>query len=249
MSTAGQYRTGVRGNEASQSRFQQLRLAAPSLLALLGCFLLLGAALGGVFRVRHVTVIGANLPTDTIVQAAAVTGQNIFTVRSDQIIARLASVREIEVSKVDTSFPDGVTIYASLRQAAVAWHTGSALYEVDQAGAVIRQVTTTTVPIIQGADAHGQIGPGMVEAVLYAQQVLPKVANGAIASFQVTPQNGFEIVGKTGWTAIVGEGAPQLMATRVSTLVEILKKAPLHTGQLRLVDLRPSQPFARFIGS
>lgn len=220
-----------------------------SILALLLCMGLLGTAAGGTFRVRSIRVVGANLPTTAIIQTAGVRGDNIFAVRSDDIVRRLAAVRQIVVLRVATTFPDRVTIYARMRQAIVAWRDGAALYELDPDGRIVRQVTTTALPIIAGRGGPGPLGPGVVEAVRYAVQTLPTAPNGSIAALELGPHTGLTIVGRAGWTADVGRGTPQTLVDRIATLVALLDKLQGQPRRLQSVDLRYPAPDAHLTGS
>jgi cell division septal protein FtsQ len=204
--------------------------------------------MGGAFRVRQVQVVGANLPVDTMVQTAGVAGQNIFLVRSDEVVARLSTLRDIDVWRVDTVFPDHVTIYARLRVASAAWQDGKTLYLLDWDGRVIRQVATTTLPIISGVAGSRLLGPGMVRAVQQAVKVLPGVPQGAIAAFRLGPTAGLTIVGRSGWKADIGTGTPQTLVNRVVTLAAFLTTMRARAARLTFIDLRYHFPYARFAG-
>jgi cell division septal protein FtsQ len=216
------------------------------LLACLGC--LIGAA-SGRFTVRQVRVVGANVPSDAVVSASGLVGQNIFTVQSDSVVRRLSSVREIAVRRVETDFPDTVTIYALMRTPLVAWRDGKALYELDPEGRIIRQVTATSLPIVIGPAASGSLGPGVVQAVRYAVVTVPHAPNGAIATLRFEPRNGLTITGRAGWTAVIGRGRPQTMVDRIATLSAVLVKVQARPDHLVFVDLRYRSPFARFSGA
>src|SRR5437868_7419236 len=98
-----------------EGRRWSIHAAIWPLLALAVCMACLGAVIGGLFTVRQVQVVGNRLPVSAIVGAADVSGQNIFSVRSDTVIGRLGRVPEIVVQRVDISFPDRVIIYARVR--------------------------------------------------------------------------------------------------------------------------------------
>jgi cell division septal protein FtsQ len=214
-----------------------------SLAALLVCLTGLATVVLGMFRIQHVEVVGAGLPASTIRQVAGVTDQNVFTVQSDQVVARLASIHEIVVGRVDTTFPDKVTIYAQERTPMVVWQTGKKRYELDPDGNVIRAVTVTTLPIIDGVvPQHGRIGPGIIAAVRYAVQTLPGVPNGTISIFHVGPARGLVIVGHAGWTAVIGRGSAQTLADRIATLASTLTKLQKRGLRLTRVDLRFPNP-------
>lgn len=234
---------------SGQARQRRVPAVLWSLLALAGCAAFLGASFAGTFRVREVRVVGADQARGRIMQAAGVTGQNIFTVRSDQIVARLEQVRDVMVQRVDTSFPDTVTIYARPRTALIAWQTGRNLYELDPDGRIIRQVTRTFLPVIVGGDTAGALGPGVVEAVRYAVENLPSAPDGGIATFRFEPASGLTIVGRSGWTALVGTGSVQILVNRIATFAAFLTTIHRQARHFQFVDLRFRVPYARSTGS
>jgi cell division septal protein FtsQ len=218
-------------------------------LALLACVAGLVAAFAGIFTVRQIDVIGSNLPRTAIAQVADVSGHNIFRVRSDAVVSRLGTIPQIIVQRVQTSFPDRVTIYARERIAMAAWRqSGGGLFLVDPNGRIISQVTSTNLPIIQGTAAGSKLGPGVVAAVRYAVQQLPGEPNGAIAGFRFDRGTGLTITGRTGWTADVGRGSPQTLTNRVATLAGFLVRIRNRPQQLKSVDLRYRSPYATFVG-
>jgi cell division septal protein FtsQ len=215
-------------------------------LALFLCAALLGAALGGALRVRRVVVVGNGLPVSAIVQAAGVQGENIFAVRSDQVVARVAQVPQIVVDRVEVSFPDRVTIYARLRVPVVAVQAPGGLYRLDANGAVIDRIRVSQLPVISEPEGARGVGPGVVAAVRYAVQALAAVPGGSIKAFRYTTGNGLSIVGSAGWTAALGAGPPQAMVDRVGTLAALLRKIQSRPDHLKFVDLRLSAPYAKF---
>jgi cell division septal protein FtsQ len=217
--------------------------------ALLVCAGLLAVAAAGLFRVKHVEVVGAHVPVARIVRTAGVTGQNVFTVRSDQVVARVSRIREIVVERVDTTFPDRVTIYATERTPAVAWLSGTHLYELDANGSMIRKVVTTRLPVIAGPEPQAPVGQGVVQGVRYAVHALASVPGGSIARFRYDARTGLTIDGSAGWTAAVGSGTPQRVVDRIATLAGLLVSTRNRPGSLQFVDLRLSSVYARFRGA
>lgn len=237
--------TGVRAPRTASPATAGSRRVFYSFLLLIAALGLLGVMLSGYFRVRQVEVVGAGVPRQEIVQTSGVTGQNIFTVRSDEVVDRLNTIGQIAVQRVDTSFPGHVTIYARLRVAMVAWRRGNALYLLDPDGRIISQVGATKLPIISSANGSGALGPGVVAAVREAEQILPSAPGGAIAGFSFDNESGLTISAVAGWRAILGTGTPQTMVTRVAALVEFLKETANRPG-LQTVDLRGRSPFAHY---
>ena len=241
--------TGVR-RQTPQQKAESRSRPQPlvwSLLLLAISISLLAAMLDGKFRVQHVTVAGRGLPRGEVIRASGLMGQNIFSVRSDQVIERLAAVGQIAVQRVDTSFPNQVTIYARRRVPMVGWRRGQSLFLLDPDGRIIRQVRTTTLPIITGTDGNDTLGPGAVTAVREAVRLLPATPGGAIAGFTYDRRSGLSITGAAGWHAIVGTGSPQTMVTRVAILVSVLRQKPQNNGlPLRLVNLRGPGPYVHY---
>lgn len=219
----------------------------PTILALLICLGTLAVAFAGVFKVTTVEVIGAGLPQTRIAAASGVLGTNIFTVKSDAVVARLGSMREIVVSQVETSFPHRVIIHAQVRPSLVAWQMPAGLFVLDLDGRVIKQVAHTKLPIIVGADRNGGLGAGVVQAVRYAVQALPTAPQGAIATLGYDQPSGLTITGRAGWHAIVGTGNPVSLVQRISELVAVLQKASKFGESLATLDLRYPKPIARFV--
>ena len=252
LGTAPRMRTGFGEGGITTHRIVRPRRvqAACSLLLLVACLGFLGAAAAGSFRVRRVEVVGHDLPRATIIRVAGVMGKNIFRVRSDAVVARLDAVRSIVVRRVDTAFPDTVTIYASARAPLVAWQQGRSLFELDADGRVIRQVRRTDLPVIIGADRTQRVvaAPDMVRAVRYAVQTLPAVPDGAIETFQLDGRSGLTIIGRTGWTAEIGTGTEQTLVNRVATLAAVLARMHSQARRLKYANLRYRVPYARYSG-
>ncbi len=240
---------GVQSRRAPRTGSAPRMLSRAPLVSILGlcvCLLLLGLAGGGFFTVKTVNVVGTNLPVAQIQQAAGVSGQNIFTVRSDQVIDNVATISSVEVTKVETSFPGMVTIYARMRQPVLAWQSAHGLFLLDVTGHVIARVPTTSFPIVAGGSQppNGDI----IAGIRYAVSALPAAPNGTIAGFVMDPRTGLNIDGKTKWKAVLGSSNAQTMVGRVATLVSVLQAASTRGQSVSYVDLRYKEPFYRVSG-
>lgn len=238
------HRTKISGRARQQATSTSVRTGIHpvvwSLVALGASLGILAAIFAGTFRVQQVRVVGNGLPRGEIIQRSGVLGQNVFTIQSDQVVSRLAGVGIIAVRRVDTSFPDQVTIYARRRIAMVGWRRGQALYLLDPDGRIIEQVRTTRLPIIASARDGSQLGPGVVTAVREAVRLLPAAPRGAIAGFTYGPKSGLIIDGTAGWRAVLGRGSPLKMVTRVATLVSLLQRFKVQGPDPWIVLNRPS---------
>jgi cell division septal protein FtsQ len=214
----------------------------------MACLGFLAAAVAGEFRVRHVDVIGVGVASDEVIQASDVVGENIFTLRSDQVVSRLAALPDIEVLRVDTSFPSSVKIYVHRRLAVAAWNENGQLFAVDARGVVLSRLKSTRLPLVTGASPNGHLDPGTVAAVIYAWQTLPAQPNGALSTIRYDPLTGLTLVARGEWTASVGKGTPLRLVSRVATLASFLHNSQVRGKVLRYVDLRYRPAYARFAG-
>jgi cell division septal protein FtsQ len=195
----------------------------------------LAACVFGLFTVRSVQIVGTNLPTALMVQAAAVSGQNIFSVRSDQVIQRLGSVPSIDVTSVTTDFPDRVVIHATARRPVVIWRSPHGALLVDRYGHVIGPAGSAMLPSIASPQLPGSDG---IAAALYATRLLPPEPDGTVAGLVADPRLGLTIRGVSGWRAVLGSGAAQVLVTRVATLQSLLAAIAQHNQRLAYADLR-----------
>jgi cell division protein FtsQ len=237
-------RQTARTGAQTPSRSGRNRQLVPIVL-LAGCLAALAAVGAGVFKVRTVEVRGANIPAAQIAAAAQVTGQNIFMVRTDDIIDRLDQLPAIEVTKVETAFPDRVIIYAQPRTPAIAWQTRDGIHLIDATGVDIGPVTRTRLPLVVGGDRPPSAD--MVEAIQYAVSALPRAPGGTIAGFSLDPSTGLAVNAQAGWKAVLGRGTAQTLVKRVATLVALLralvgKQPPVY------IDLRYREPYYKVAG-
>ncbi|GAC1644004.1 MAG: hypothetical protein NVS4B2_33650 [Chloroflexota bacterium] len=217
-----------------------------TIAALLVSCTLLGATVAGYFRVHHVVVVGGSANAEAVARTAAITDRNIFTVRSDDVVRRLAVFKTFDVQRVDTTFPDRVTVYVHVRRRFLAWQDGPTLYEVDPQGRIVGQVRSTRLPVIQGMAAGGELEPGIVQSVRYAAETLPGAPNGAVAVFRTDPKSGLVIVGRMGWTAYAGQGTPQQLVNRIAWLRSLLADPHVRHRRIQSVDLRYTTPVLRY---
>jgi hypothetical protein len=218
----------------------------PTVVALAGVLVICGMAIGGFFTVRHVEVIGNGLPTSEIVQKADVSGKNIFRLRSDDVVTRLAQIPSVEVIHVDTSFPSTVRIFARLRQPYVAWQTGDVIQVVDASGNIIGTTNlSTSLPIIVGPPHAPPPAFAVMQAARYAATLLPPAPNGAIRRSQIDVKLGMVVVGRSGWQAVIGTGDPQTMVGRVATVAALLRTVYKQRQVLTFADVRFRTPYYR----
>jgi cell division septal protein FtsQ len=239
-----------------QSGYREQRsLAARSLL--LSCVLLC-ASIGAfifvlvspVFRISHIVVVGAHVPANQLAAAARISGKNIFTVRTADILRRLQQIPEVIITGVSLDLPNTLTISAQLRRPVVAWAQVGALYLVDGQGRVLYRVQHTNLPIVHDYTSE-HIRPGdylnaaVTRAVIYTQQML---ANSRIEEYSLGQQRGIIIRSADGWQAVLGIPTGRALATRIAILRALLTQTQHHDQHLLYVDLRYRIPYATFAG-
>jgi cell division septal protein FtsQ len=238
-------RTTRRFKSSRQAGSSRIHPAIPSIVALVLVLAALTAIVQGTYRVRRVDIVGTNVPSTAIAKAADVLGHNIFRLRSDAIIRRLAAVPSVEVSRVTTTFPDTVTIFARVRTAYAAWQVGGVIELLDDTGRIIGQTKWTSLPVILGLPGMHPPGFAVLQAARYALQALPSAPDGAVLHLQTDPKLGLVIIGRSGWQAVVGSGAAQLLVQRVATLSALLIAIARRSQRLQYADLRYREPYYR----
>lgn len=208
---------------------------------------LLATASVGIFTVRSVDIVGNNLPRDAMAQAAGVTGQNIFAVRSDDVVSRVSAIPSIRVLRVEIAFPDRVVIHASVREPIVGWRRATGISLIDDTGQKVGESSGTQLPIITGG-----VSPpsrAVVLAVRFAAHFLAETINGIPSGYSQNSSGGLTISGKSGWTAIVGRGSAGLLIRRIATLGALLKELAKTSKQLGTVDLRTQNAVFKLAGT
>jgi len=223
----------------SQAPLYTAGALALSVLALCACLV-------GVFKVQTIQVVGAGLPAAAMADAAAVSGQNVFTVRSDLVIDRMASLPAVEVTRVETDFPDRVVIYARLREPAIAWQSAHGTLLIDRYGHVLGPATRSTLPLVSGPQPPDS---DTITAVKYALRLLPAAPDGAVAGFSLDRSTGLSIHGRSGWQAVLGSGTAQNLVIRIANLQVVLNTVARNGQRLATADMRHGGAFYHVRGS
>jgi cell division septal protein FtsQ len=238
-------RTVRRIKSSQQVGSPRIHPAIPSTAALILVLAALTAIVQGAYRVRRLDIVGTNVPATAIAKAAGVLGHNIFRLRSDAIVRRLDALPSVEVSRITTTFPDTVTIFAIVRTPYAAWQVGGVVNLLDDTGRIIGQTKSTSLPVILGLPGMHPPGFAVLQAARYALQSLPTAPDGTVLHVQMDPKLGLVIVGQSGWQAVVGSGTPQLLAQRVATLSALLVAIAHRSQSLQYADLRYREPYYR----
>lgn len=193
-----------------------------------------GAMSSDLFTMRA-TEVGGNTWTsdDAILAALALpAGQNVFTIRTTELEARLEELPAVAGATVGVALPDRVVVDVAERLALVAWKVGDRTFLVDADGVLFGEVTDEAADAAGAADAlphvtdrrvastgltiGSTLDPVSLDAALrLGSLTAADVGSSATRlSIRVDDGNGFVLHGEpAGWNAIFGFYTPTLRTT------------------------------------
>lgn len=187
------------------------RLIAVAVLAVQVTLLVLALTLP-VFKVKTVAITGTRLVTQaSVLAAAAVPHQSIFTLDADSIRARVAALPWVESATVVTDLPATVRIDVTERTPAVRLRRdGEDLYVADDGATMpadsgISSLWTSTPPLLdERAGSPQPIDPALLRILEVTAQRFPSVFGCSVAAFRWDVDGEFSIWTSTGWRAVLG---------------------------------------------
>ncbi|MEO5964759.1 MAG: FtsQ-type POTRA domain-containing protein, partial [Candidatus Limnocylindrales bacterium] len=234
-------RPGARpGGAGRRSRPVQRRSAgitpvrAGALLALLvAAGGLYGAVSSGAFTARATTVTGNTWTSpDAVLAALAVTpGQNVFTIRTTDLEARLEDIPAISGADVSVALPGEIRVAVRERAALVTWKVGDRTFLVDVKGTLFGELgpeppaAAAAIPVIDDRragsavlDVGSTLDGVSLDAALRLASLTPADVGSSAASLaiRIDDENGFVVRGQpAGWSAIFGFYTPTLRQTEL----------------------------------
>ncbi len=194
--------------------------------ALLAVLVTAGAVFGltttSAFGFERIEISGALLtPTSDVEAAAAVTtGQNLVSLSTEPIAARILGLPSVRGVAVSVGLPDTLHISLEERRPIVVWQVGSIRYAVDSGGMLFADVTddpggvTASIPVVVDDRAEatayrvrGNLDPVTLDAATRIASLTPSQIGSHAASLavHVTDERGFTVSsGPDGWVAIFG---------------------------------------------
>lgn len=235
--------------------------AGALLVTLAGLAGLYGLSVSSAFTVHKTEVSGAVWTSeDTILAALAVpSGQNVFTVSSTQLAARLEGIPALRGVRITVSLPDTVSVAVSERQALLVWQADGHRFLVDDSGLLFGQLDDAappeaqTLPVVVDARAASsslQVGatldPVVLDAALRLGSLKPDDIGSAAQSLTVRldDTDGFTVAAvPSAWTAVFGFYTPTLRTTdlipgQVRLLRSLLYGREANVGRIILADDR-----------
>ena len=231
--TATRPAAGVRRTRSVKRRSAGLTpTRAGALLALLVSLAgLYGATSSGAFSVRHTEITGVTwTPQDAVVDALAIPdGQNLFTLSTRDLAARLAAIPAIRDASITVALPDEVRVAVAERVALLVWEAAGERYLVDEDGLLFGRLdeaapsAADALPIVddsRGAAAALTVGSTLDPVILDAARRLGSLRPADLGTaatrlgIRLDDQDGFTLTADpVGWSAVFGFYTPALRTT------------------------------------
>jgi cell division septal protein FtsQ len=203
-----------------------------------GALLVLLASLAAVYGVgnsdaftaREVAIDGATWTSTQAVRAAVALapGQNLFTLRTGPIEARLEALPAVRRAEVSVALPDTLRVVLLERQPLLAWGAGDRQLLVDEDGLLFAELPRETVlpdplplvddrrPEVAALRVGGRLDPVTLDAALRLGSLVPADVGSAAAALTIRldDTDGFLLESVPGgWTAVFGFYTPTLRTT------------------------------------
>ncbi len=231
--TATRPAAGVRRTRSVKRRSAGLTpTRAGALLALLVSLAgLYGATSSGAFSVRRTEITGVTwTPQEAVVDALAIPdGQNLFTLSTRDLAARLAAIPAIRDASITVALPDEVRVAVAERVALLIWEAAGERYLVDEDGLLFGRVdeaptaAADALPIVddgRGAAAALTVGSTLDPVILDAARRLGSLHPADLGTaatrlgIRLDDQDGFTLTADpVGWSAVFGFYTPALRTT------------------------------------
>lgn len=227
---------------------------APRWLALLTavtCFVsVLAMLMSGAFTVEQVVVRRESASASEVItratQLSHVVGHNIFLLNAQRVAREVADIPSVLHARVIPRLPNVIEIEIVERTPIATWHTGNAVYLVDDQGYAVAEATpespNTGLLMVKDSTGRGlQLGERVNQRSLLAARELVRAlpAAGTAAKEVEYSPHGLVLITDSGWRIIFGE-TDNLNAklANLATIVELAKKENL---KIAVLDLRPTE--------
>lgn len=200
------------------------------------------------YTVRDIQIEGAQaLSVDDVVELAGASGESIWLVDTDRIVARLQESAYVESAAASVSLPDRLTITLTERRPEVRWRAQGVNYLVDADGRVLgvdRSATLTNTLVIDDRSPR-ELRPNDrvdAEALKLGQLIAVRLP----AELGLTPA-GIGWDAGTGVFVTTGDGRTIVFGEidRFDQKLAILELLLQDGTGFTYLDLRPSTPYYR----
>jgi len=201
-------------------------------------------------RVESLRVVGNRLvPTEQVLAAAGVAGQNVFLLGSHQAERAVLAIKPIQSARLVFTWPNVATLEIVERKPFAIWQTAGASYLVSQEGIVLAPgAGETQLLVISDGDAGpvavGDLVDGEVLAqAAYLATALKPIGLGA-GVFEHSRSYGLIVPGLNGVRVAFGRGED--LPEKVATLRVLLDALAARQTPVQFVDLRiKDRPYFR----
>ncbi len=201
------------------------------------------------FVIQTVHVNGAQTLSEAeVAELAGATGQSIWLVQTDAIVARIAGSAYVEQASASVALPDVLTINLVERRPELRWQAGNTRFLIDGDGRVLGPDTTATLTntlIIEdrsgrAIEANDRIDPEVLQLSRLLALRLPGEAGVTPAGISWDPAQGVTIATTDGRTIVFGR--MDNLEAKIKVLRFLTIQEPTEYTYL---DLRPAAPYYR----
>jgi cell division protein FtsQ len=203
------------------------------------------------FYVSDVTVEGNELlPTQEVVDAAAVSGSHIHWLNPRLATQRLRALPTVRDAEVTLALPNRAMLRVVERTPVAQWQVGGGTYLVDEEGRVLGPAGRHTPPTVVREGRPGPLQPGdrvpaeAVGAAVALAELLPAQWQPVTGVFDYSADVGISIATRNGWRVRFGDN--EALATKVATFLALAEEIERVGARAQLVDVRfPGRPYYR----
>lgn len=197
----------------------------------------------GVFRVESVAVRGAGLTDEAQIRdASGLRGLEIWQVEAGEAAARVEAIPGIKRARIETRWPDRVTIVVEERLPAAVWRGSGGDMVVDDEGVVLEAGVMGGMPAVHQRELVTVLGPGervdraAVQLALVLGRQLPEATGQRVSRLEYSAAGGLDVVTDRGIRVRLGDG--QDLDYKLAMLHGIAEQAKKERLAVNEVDLR-----------
>jgi cell division septal protein FtsQ len=230
------------------------KVIAAAVLIVQVTLLILALTLPGL-QVRTISVAGTRvLNKDTVLAAAAVAHQSIFTVDTQSIRGRLLALPWVEDVTVSSELPSTVRITVTERQPLLRVHRqGRDLYLAGNGASLVstpvlaQHLAGTPVLLDERTGSAQMIDPALIQMLSLTAQRFPAIFGCSVVAFDWGVDNVVSIWANTGWRAVLGHldtaDALSNLPAQLNALAQLRGQLDFHSPNFGYVDVEnPAAP-------
>jgi cell division septal protein FtsQ len=216
------------------------------ILAALLCYALFYCFTDEQFYIFGAAITGnSRLSAQRIYDQAAIEGQSIFFLNSEDVRKRVEGLPNIKASSVSLQLPATVEIQVQEREPSFAWHIGQKAYWVDEEGMVMEPAgppphSVTLIDMAGLVSGPGvKLAPEIMQVVGELRRWLPQEK-----VFQWSQTEGISFLHAKGFPVYLGQAED--MQDKIAALSALSEDFTSKGIQPKFVDLRfPGRPYYR----